>query len=306
MSKRFVESVGAGSLQASEDGTFPIALITPGQGSSAYYTEEVIRTYAPAALPKGTHVYLDHLKEGESRSPEKLLGYLTEDTTVDEEGRAVNRFKPLKKHREWIEDIAPLVGFSISVRGTGSEGEIDGKKTLIAESLEPHVTNTVDIVSYAGRGGKFLESYLEVANQHDRTPSDEEAGSMEGNESMTDEQMEKLAQSISAALAPKLEAIEGLLTPAEVENDDAEKDRVAAIEAVRAVESADVSDETKASLIEGIKRGNYDVQAEIEKEQRLRESIRAELAEKLGGGAGAGILKESHNDDDYNVKGWGK
>src|SRR5690349_5992637 len=83
-SKTLVESRGAGSVKApAADGSFEVVLIAPGQGSSGYYSEEVIRDYAPTAWPKGTHVYLDHLKEGETRSPERLLGALVEDTVID-------------------------------------------------------------------------------------------------------------------------------------------------------------------------------------------------------------------------------
>lgn len=302
--QRFIESVG-GKLRASDDGTFPIALITPGQGSSGYYREEVIRAHAPEAFPAGTHVYLDHLKEGETRSPERLLGHLTEETVVDEDGTAHNRFKPLKKHREWIEEIAPLVGFSVSVVGTAVEGEIDGRKTAIVESLEPHVTNTVDIVSYAGRGGKFLESFVEEANQKERTQSETSAGTTEGNESMTEEQIAALGAAIAAALAPKFEALEAAVAPASEETVAPEADRAEAIAATLAVESADISKETKERLIEGIKAGNYDIEGEIAHEKALRESIRAELVETMGAGVGASALNEGLGEDDYKVKGWG-
>lgn len=305
MSKlRLVESIGTGAIQRESDGTYKIALITPGQGSSGYYREEVIREYAPVAFPKGTHVYLDHLQEGETRTPAKLLGYLTEETVVDGEGVAVNRFKPLKKHAEWIEEVRELVGFSVSVRGTATEGEIDGKKTPIVESLEPHVTNTVDIVSYAGRGGKFLESFVEEANRaEERTQTESSAGTTEGNESMlTDEQIATLGAAIATALAPKFEALEAAVAPAKDEVTP-DEDRVKAIEATRAVESADISASVKESLLEGIKAGNYDVEAEIAKDKALREEIRAELMESIENGVGASAFNEAH-EDDYKVKGW--
>lgn len=319
----FVESVGAPLGATREDGSYPVVLITPGQGTSGFYHESVIQEYAPTALPKGTHVYLDHLREGEERSPSKLLGYLCEDTTVDDEGNAHNRFMPLSKHREWIEEVKSLVGLSVAVAGEGRAGEVNGRKTVIVESLRPSVTNTVDMVSYAGRGGRFLESYLEEANQEegdtptdnldpdspegaveDRTLSDA-GGTTKGNESMTysEEQINSLISGVSDLVAKLTESAK-----AAGEQPSVDEDRAAAVDAVRAVESADISDATKARLLEGIKAGNYDVEADIEHEKALRESLReelrVELTESLGSGLGSSAGGASASDDDYTVKGW--
>jgi hypothetical protein len=300
MTKIFTEQAGRVAGDKQSDGSYPIVLITPGQGTSGYYHEQIIRDYAPGAFPKGTHVYLDHLKEGESRSPEKLLGTLVEDTTVNEDGEAVNRFKPLSKHADWVEEVKPFVGFSVSVAGEGRKGEVDGRTTLIVESLTPRITNTVDLVSYAGRGGRFLESFLDEANsleEAQRNQADGQTGSRKENETMTvsDEQLAALTESVTALVAKLTEQ-----APAEPKGaDEAAEERFAAIEAVRAVESADISDATKTRLMEGIKAGNYDVNEAIEAEVKLREELRAELESQILHEAGAsarGNLNESADD----------
>lgn len=304
MSKLLVENAPSGSIKAANDGSYPVVLITPGQGASGYYREEVIADYAPIAFPKGTHVYMDHLKEGETRSPEKLLGTLVEETTVNADGEAVNRFKPLSKHAEWIEEVRPFVGMSVSVRGDGRPGEIDGRKTLIVESLDPHVTNTVDLVSYAGRGGRFLESYLEEANaaEDPKPNSSNLEESTEGNDTtmaITEEAFNALVESVSGIVA-KIAVIESAVAPATTADTD---DRAAVIAAVRAVESAEISDATKARLTEGIEAGNLDVAAAIASEVALREEIRAELEakqlEEAGASTGGG-----ENSIDLTPKGW--
>lgn len=289
-------------LEADKDGSYPVVLISPGQGSSGFYTEEVIREYAPAALPKGSHVYLDHLKEGETRTPERLLGTLIEDTQVDEEGNAVNRFKPLSKHAEWIEEVRPHVGLSISVHGTGREEVIDGRKTVVVETLDPHITNTVDLVSYAGRGGRFLESYLEEAIQDSKpNPAETSAGTEEGKNSM-----ELTAEQISALAT----AIAGQLPQANVEPPEPQivadpEDRTAAIEATLKVESAEISKSVKDRLIEGIKAGNYEVDAVIAETVALREEIKTELTESLGAGVGSSAAGDGAGaGNDYEIKGW--
>lgn len=301
MSKVLIENTPSGSIKPAADGSYPVVLISPGQGSSGYYREEVIADYAPAAFPKGTHVYLDHLKEGETRTPEKLLGTLIEDTVVNESGEAVNRFKPLKKHAEWIEEVRGVVGMSVSVRGDGRPGEINGVNTLIVESLDPHITNTVDLVSYAGRGGRFLESYLEealAADQEDTHQSEPLAEHRKDNETMAlEEQVADLIESVKGLVA-KIDARES-----KDETPDADADRAAAVAAVVAVESADISDATKARLTEGIKAGNYDVDSVIEAEKALREEIRAEFEARTLEEAGASAANGG-NSDLTDVKGW--
>src|SRR5690606_8115830 len=130
---------------------------------------------------------------------------------------------------------------------------------------------------YAGRGGRFLESYLEEANAFEedaqRTQPEASGGTTKGNETdmaYTEEQVTALIESVEGLVAAMTEAAKP--APKE-EPSDAElaADRKAAIAAVRAVESADISDETKAELIEGIEAGNYDVASAIEKEVRLKE-----------------------------------
>lgn len=305
--KFFQEQAGRVAGDKGDDGSYPIVLITPGQGTSGYYHEEIIRDYAPGAFPRGTHVYLDHLKEGESRTPAKLLGTLVEDTTVNEDGEAINRFKPFSKHAEWIEEVKPFVGFSVAVAGEGRKGEVNGRQTLIVEALTPSITNTVDLVSYAGRGGRFLESFLDEANsleEEKRNQPDPQAGSRKENETMTysEEQINALVEGVNALVAKLTEQ-----TPEPKGAEEAAEERFAAIEAVRAVESADIAEATKARLLEGIKAGNYDVAGAIEAEVNLRKELREELEAQILHEAGAsarGNLTESADKADYTVSGW--
>lgn len=302
MSKILIESAPDSRLGGRrEDGAYPVVLITPGQGTSGYYHEAVIQEYAPIAFPKNTHVYMDHLKEGESRSPERLLGTLVEETVVNDEGEATNWFKPLRKHAEWVEDVHSIVGLSVAVAGDGRKGEMNGKQTLIVESLAASPTNTVDIVSFAGRGGKFLESYIEDVIES--TQTEPSGGTTKGTEpTMAIDE---------ARLDAFLTAAEGLLAakPAEPEAPSAaaaEADRASAVDAVVAIEAADISKELKAQLLEGVKAGDYNVAGKIEAEATLRESIRAELQAAILTEAGASTAGGKTLTEEYDVAGWGK
>lgn len=301
----FVESV-AGALEASSDGTYPVTLLTPGMGSSAFYSESVIKRDAPSAFPKGTHVYLTHSREATGEpNPEKLLGILAMDTTIREsDGAAVNRFKPMKRWADFIEDVHEHVGLSICAGGSATIGTMDGKQVKMAESIAYHVSNSVDMVSYPGRAGSgFVESafarYAEDVQTEPSAPGKQENGN---KMPITEEQFNELTESVKAlatlveSALPKAPAAEEL---------DAAKDRKAAVEATRIVEAAKLPDETKTALIEGIAEGNYEVEAEIAKVTSLRESLKAEVeaefkeSQGVVGAAGAGGASEP-----VTVKGW--
>src|SRR5690625_6762834 len=58
--------IESAKLGAKKDGrTWRCRLISAGQGSSAYYPAEALAEYGPKALPKGTHIYLNHPTESE-------------------------------------------------------------------------------------------------------------------------------------------------------------------------------------------------------------------------------------------------
>lgn len=61
--RTLVESTSFGTDEGS---VFRCRFLSAGQGSSGYYPAEVIERDAKAAWPVGTHVYLNHLGEGES------------------------------------------------------------------------------------------------------------------------------------------------------------------------------------------------------------------------------------------------
>ena len=272
----FIESQNLGVVEQSSDGTYPVTILTPGLGASAYYSESVVAKYAPTAFPKNTHVYLTH-QRGEGGEPDtsRLLGSLIEDTVIREsDGAAINRFKPIRKHAEFVEDVHKLVGLSIAARGDSHMGMIEGKQVRIADSIDYHIANTVDLVSYPGRTGSgFVESAF--AQRKDVHPEPSAAGEMkEGNKmAITDEQFLEL----STAVTKLATLVESAAPAAPVVDEGAKLDIKSAVAATRLVEAAEVSDGLKATLIEGIENGKYDVQTAIDAETALRESIKTEV-----------------------------
>jgi hypothetical protein len=75
-----------------EDNTMDLKIISPGWGSSGYYSEELLRRDGPKAWPAGTHQYLDHPTVSEEaerpeRSVRDLAAVLVSDPVYEENGK---------------------------------------------------------------------------------------------------------------------------------------------------------------------------------------------------------------------------
>lgn len=137
-----------------------IQIITPGWGSSGYYSADVLeRAASNKVIPAGTHMYFDHASDSErsdrpERSVRDIAAVLTEDATWDGSGLFADA-DILGPHAELIEALAPYIGVSISGSATDiSIGEAEGRTGPIIEDLA-HVAS-VDFVTRAGRGGAVL------------------------------------------------------------------------------------------------------------------------------------------------------
>jgi hypothetical protein len=137
-----------------------IQIITPGWGSSGYYSAEVLEAAAAAkVIPAGTKMFLNHASESErhdrpERDVEKIAAVLVEDATWDGT-RLLAPADLMGPHAELIESLAPYIGVSISGSATDiTIGEAEGRTGPIIEGLA-HVAS-VDFVTQAGRGGMVL------------------------------------------------------------------------------------------------------------------------------------------------------
>jgi hypothetical protein len=281
--------------------SYEVVLIRPGQGASAYYTEELIARDAPVAFPKGTHVYLGHTPRGIEPNPEKLLGTLVADTTIREsDGAAVNRFQPYDHWADRVKNVRKDVGLSINASGSATTGIVDGRSTKIAESIDYHRSNSVDMVSYAGAGGGFVESLFANVQPESSAPG-------KSNEGIT-MALDAEVEARFAGFDTRFAAIESLLTdrlpePVKAPEPDADAERVKIVEAMAAVESAEVPASVKTRLVEGIKAGNYDVADSIAEATALREEVKAELKES--GYVEVGAAGATGGAEAPVVKGWG-
>lgn len=139
-----------------------VQLITPGWGSSGYYSPAVLAEAAGSRVfPTGTHMYLDHPTAQEAadrpeRSVRDLAAVLTTDATVDPAtGGLVAEARVFAPYQGVIAEMADAIGVSIRATGTGSVGEAEGRRGLIIDRLDEGLS--VDFVTAAGRGGRVLE-----------------------------------------------------------------------------------------------------------------------------------------------------
>ena len=146
-----------------------LTIITPGQGSSGYYTPEVLeRAATEKVFPRGTLGLVDHptATEGVERpegSLHNLALVLTEDARWDGEA-LVAEARVRSTYRDIVDEFHDFIGVSIS-----AAAEIGGGGVI--ERLIPDPFNRIDLVSVPGRGGR-VAAVLESARAREAMASD--------------------------------------------------------------------------------------------------------------------------------------
>lgn len=169
--KQMMESAPAPLLEATpgEDGSIPVLIITPGWGSSGYYSPEVLERAAPR-YAAGTQMFWDHpTRSDEQERPERSLRDLA--ATLSEAGHweangprgpgIYSRMKVFPQFAEAVKALAPNIGLSHYAWGPSKEGEAEGRRGPIIEDITG--VRSVDFVTLPGRGGAILEAFREAA-----------------------------------------------------------------------------------------------------------------------------------------------
>jgi hypothetical protein len=147
---------------AKSTGKMLVQFISPGWGSSGYYSPEVLQeAAAERVIPAGTHMYADHpserdRKERPERSIRDLMAVTTSDAQLSANGALVGEVRVLAPYQDLITDLKDHIG--VSVLGDAKdiyEGEAEGRSGKIVAGLA-HI-NSVDFVTRAGRGGQVLQ-----------------------------------------------------------------------------------------------------------------------------------------------------
>lgn len=150
------EAAEAGSV-----GKYLIKIIAPGQGSSAFYPEEVLKRDGPKVFKAGTHMYWNHPTAAEEASrPEGdlslLSGVLTSNAYWDGAGpEGAGLYAEAKVFSDYagqVEDKKKHIGVSIRAYGIGDTGK-DGVFRLTKFTRE---AESVDFVTRPGAGGRIV------------------------------------------------------------------------------------------------------------------------------------------------------
>lgn len=188
------------------DGKMRVRVIAPGQGSSGFYPQEVLRRDGPKVFVKGTKMYADHPTESEGKArPERsirdIVGTLTEDATYEESGPAgPGLYADINVMPEWrdrVEALAPHIGVSIRTRGSARMDVVEGKRCKVIESLERTPFTSVDFVTEPGAGGRILNELYESVSAGSKTAAEEAADSNQGETHMEENLQESAALRIA-------------------------------------------------------------------------------------------------------------
>lgn len=180
-----------------QDGTAYLKLISPGWGSSGYYSKEMLARDGAKAFPKGTKNFWDHATDQEERDrPEgslrNLASVLTEDAHYESTGPAGSglyaKAEVQPDFRGSVDSLAKHIGMSIRAQGKAKEGEAEGRKGPLIQELSRGIS--VDYVTTPGAGGQILQLF-EAAGAR-RTQAQ--------GEQMTDEEKKQLREAQQTAI----------------------------------------------------------------------------------------------------------
>jgi hypothetical protein len=144
------------------DGTLPVLIISPGWGSSGYYSTQVLKD-AATRYRAGTHMFMDHPtaadeKARPERSLQDLAGVLASDAQWQLNGaRGPGLYATAKifsPYRNLIAEIGPHIGLSHRAKGLKKQGTAEGRSGAIIEGIVSVLS--VDFVTTPGRGGAVL------------------------------------------------------------------------------------------------------------------------------------------------------
>lgn len=160
---------GARLSARNADGTFPVVIVTEGEGSTGVYPARLMNEASAAAFENvGSHPnHPADPQKPQQRNPMGLIGRVVDVRRGEDRGKRAltGRFKPGSPEvAAYVEQFADLLAISIYARGIFASRSDDGKP--IIESFDaswPY--RSVDVVLAAGAGGRFAlarESLLAI------------------------------------------------------------------------------------------------------------------------------------------------
>ena len=225
MTIKLSESLG---FEASETKKkWHVKIIEAGWGSSGYYPASVLQADGPSVFKAGTKVFMNHpgANDRPERDVQKLAGKLVSDAIFSENALFAD-IEFYSSYAPIIREMAGDVGLSIHAFGDAKLGEAEGRQGPIIESLIEDPLTSVDVVTVAGAGGKFLtllESYTRESLT-EVTESLTEGNGMSITKEEFDAAIADLKTAFVEALLPVVESVSVLVEAAKpVESEEGQE-----------------------------------------------------------------------------------
>lgn len=293
------ESVNA-LPKASAEGVYRVRIIESDvQGSSGFYSSEMLSEYGPKAFPARTLSHVDHptLEEQESRPERSVLtlgGYTLSDPILESDGLYVDMFFA-GKAREVVENFGDVIGLSIRASGDVEESERDGVTIREVKAIHASPTNSIDLVTVPGAGGKVISALQESIKVSGTNSADK------GKVSHMDiEELGKKVDALTEALSGFIEKADPILESLK----PAEESEVDVVEAVIAANKAasDLPESLRDEVVEAVKSNpKVDATALIESKKALVEAIRTNLTESA---VASGQIIKGGSGSDFTPRSW--
>lgn len=298
--KTLVET--AASTLAKKGKRWKIVAATPGQGSSGFYSEEVLREYGPAALPAGSKAYINH---DDKRDPRDMLGFYPEGAYYEDGVGLVTELEVFDHYAALVEAVAPHTGMSIYMMGEADE---DGNVT----ALHPHRTNGCDLVGYPGlEGSGIVQKLYESARAASVKPAVEASAEEKEGNHMDEKDIKAVAAALAAAVAESIAPVLTFVNESKTAREAAAQAQVDAEAVETAVNEALAGYEEKVALIEAADLLEPQVE-DLKRRARLGEDITKAVehekavvtaAKALAESADTTVIKQSGKKHDYTIRG---
>lgn len=259
------------------------------QGSSAYYPKEALES-GKHLFSKGVRIFRNHPSESAKweqpeRKIEDIIGWLSEDATYDGKDLYANATF-IESEQERIKELAEAGVIGMSIRAMGEMTE--GKNGMELKKFT--AVHSVDVVTQAGAGGKFVDVLESARNPENSAEAEEskEEPKLEISQEFIN-LLEKQAQE-TTALLEKLNAREDADVKAAADLAEAERKEAEEAAKPKAPSAAEVSEAliesgltktARARVLEAVEAGKP-LAATIDAEK----AIAAEILESAGSGAG--------------------
>ena len=246
-------------------------LAVPGQGSSGFYSEDVLREFGPQALAPGAKAFINH---DPGRNPRDMIGIYPDGAVYEDGVGLVGELEVFPHFKEFVEAVGPHAAMSIYMLGEADE---NGNVT----KLIPDRQNGCDLVSYGGlEGSSLVEKLYESA--HKISVSETEDGTATAAADITQretknamDELKTLVESFIASVDTKFAELNDKIDTIATFSESAaaaDAEKVEALEVADALAEAELTESGRKRVIESIATGKA-VKDAIDSEKALRDEI---------------------------------